>query len=132
MIWVKNGRIEYDFFEKTMSTNTVLHAKTSQSEKTKFASLAQEVVRRLLHTSRSLPSSHRMENIEKFCQKMTNSGHNKMYIKNVIISGIQKFTKEYQKSILPSSQKDYKPLHLGTTFNTLGRWRDKMLEKTNW
>ena len=131
-IWIRNGRIEYDFFEKTMSTNTVLHAKTAQSEKTKFASLAQEVVRRLLHTSRTLPSSHRMENLEKFCQKMTNSGHNKTYIKSVIISGIEKYTKKYNKSILPSSHKDFKPLHLGTNFNTLGRWRNKMLEKNNW
>ena len=49
-IWVREGRIEFDFFEKTMSINTVLHAKTAQSDSTKFASLSQEVVRRLLHT----------------------------------------------------------------------------------
>ena len=97
---------------------------------TKFASLAQEVVRRLLHTSRTLPSPHRMENLEKFCQKMTNSRHNKIYIRKVIISGIEKYTKKNQRSIPPSSHKDYKPLPLGTNFNTLGRWRDKMLEKT--
>ena len=52
-IWVKNGIIEYDFFKKTMAANTVLHGKTSQSKTTKFASLTQEVVRRLLHTSRT-------------------------------------------------------------------------------
>jgi hypothetical protein len=50
----------------------------------------------------------------------------------VIISGIEKYTKKYKKSILPSSHKDYKPLHLGTNFNTLGRWRVKMLERNNW
>jgi hypothetical protein len=131
-IWVRNGKIEYDFFEKLMSSNTVLHAKTAQSETTKFASLSQEVVRRLLHTSRSLPPSHRMENLEVFCQKMTNSGHNKQYIRNVIISGIQKYKRKLQRSILPTSHKEYKPLHLGTKYNTLGRWKEKMLEKNNW
>ena len=50
----------------------------------------------------------------------------------MLISGIQKYTKKYQKSIPPSSHKDYKQLHLGTNFNTLGRWRNKMLERNNW
>ena len=52
-IWVREGRIEFDFFEKTMGINTVLHTKTAQSDSTKFASLSHEVVWRLLHTSRS-------------------------------------------------------------------------------
>ena len=88
-IWVVDGeRIEYDFFEKPMSTNLVLHAKTAQSESTKFSALTQEVVRRLLHTSRRLPVSHRLENIEKFSQKMKNSGHKQHYIKKVVIAGM--------------------------------------------
>ena len=63
---------------------------------------------------------------------MTNSGHCKQYINNVIMSGTQKYNKKYQKSILQTSHKDYKSLHLGTNYNTLGRWRRKMLEKNNW
>ena len=115
-----------------MAANIVLHAKTAQSDKNKFASLTQEVVRRLLHTSRTLPSSHRMENLERFSQKMANSGHKPSYIKNVVIAGIEKYTRKYKRSILPSSHKEFKPLHLGTNFNTLGRWKDKMLESNNW
>ena len=75
-IWVVDGnRIEFDFFEKPMNPKTVLHAKTAQSESTKFSSLSQEIVRRMLHTSNRLPLSHGMENLEKFSQKMINSGH---------------------------------------------------------
>ena len=131
-IWIVNGRIEYDFFEKPMSANIVLHAKTAQSDKNKFASLTQEVVRRLLHTSRTLPSSHRMENLERFCQKMANSGHKMSYIRNVTIAGIEKYTVKYKKSILPSNHVEYKPLHLGTNYNTHGRWKKKMQEAKNW
>ena len=43
-IWIVNGRIEFD---KPMANNMVLHARTAQSDKNKFASLTQEVVRRL-------------------------------------------------------------------------------------
>ena len=46
-IWIVNGRIELDFYEKPMANNMVLHARTAQSDKNKFASLTQEVVRRL-------------------------------------------------------------------------------------
>ena len=115
-----------------MGINTVLHAKTAQSDSTKFASLSQEVVRRLLHTSRSLPLSHRIENLEKFSQKMTNSGHTRDYIKKVMTNGIQKYEKKYEKSLLPPSHKDHKPLYLGTKYNSLGRWKDKMMERNSW
>jgi hypothetical protein len=117
-IWIVNGRIEYNFFEKPMAANIVLHAKTAKSNKNKFASLTQEVVRRLLHTSRTLPSSHRMENLERFCQKMANSGHKMSYIRNMTIAGIEKYTVKYKKIILPSNHVEYKPLHLGTNCNT--------------
>ena len=131
-IWIVNGRIEFDFYDKPMVNNMVLHGRTAKSDMNKFASLTQEVVRRLLHTSTTLSSSHRMENLERFCQKMANSGHKLSYVKNVVIAGIEKYTRKYKRSILPSSHKEYKPLHLGTNFNTLGRWKDKMLESNNW
>jgi hypothetical protein len=132
-IWVVNGnRIEFDFFEKPMNPNTVLHAKTAQSESTKFSSLSQEIVRRMLHTSSRLPLSHGMENLEKFSQKMINSGHKQSYVKKVMISGILKFKRKLRKSLLPRTHKEYKPLHLGTKYNTLGRWKQKMLARNNW
>ena len=118
--------------EKPMSTNTVLHAKTAQSESNKFSSLSQEVVRRLLHTSRALPDSNRMENPEKFSQKLMNSGHKQSYVKEVIKSGIMKYDKKLKKSILPTDHKDYKRLHLGTHFNSVGRWKSKMMAKNDW
>ena len=60
-IWIKDGLIEYEFYEKPMGANIVLHAKTALSEQTKLSSLTQEVVRRLLHTSRRLESTRRLE-----------------------------------------------------------------------
>ena len=63
---------------------------------------------------------------------MANSGHKPKYIKNVIIAGIEKYTAKYKRSIMPSSHKEYKPLHQGTNYNTHGRWKTKMLEPANW
>jgi hypothetical protein len=72
-IWVsREGRIEYKFYEKPMGANIVLLARTALSDQTKLSSLTQEVVRRLLQTSRRLENSYRMDALEKLCQKMTN------------------------------------------------------------
>jgi hypothetical protein len=115
-----------------MSTNMVLHAKTAQSQSVKFASLTQEVVRRLLHTSRMLPLSNRMDNLERLSNKMATSGHKPEYIRSIMIAGIFKFEKKFMKSQLPTSHKEYKPLHLGTHYNSLGRWKTKAMGADSW
>jgi hypothetical protein len=74
-----------------MSGNTVLHTKTALSEQVKFSALTQEVVRRLLHTSRRLPEGVMVECLEKLSQKMDNSDHRTVYIWKVMITGIEKY-----------------------------------------
>ena len=45
-IWVVAGKIiMFDLYEKPMSTNTAMHAKTAQSGITKISLLYKEVVR---------------------------------------------------------------------------------------
>jgi hypothetical protein len=64
-IWIESVRIEFNLYEKPMANNMVLLARTAQSDKNKFTSLTQEVVRRLLHTCTTLSPSQRMENLGK-------------------------------------------------------------------
>ena len=132
-IWVKGGKlILHDFFEKPMSTNLVLHVKTAQSQNTKLSSLTQEVVRRLLHTSKHLPKSNRLENLDRLSVKMMTSGHKQEFARKVMITGIVKFERKVKRSALPSNHKEYKPLHLGTHWNSLGRWKSKVLGVDTW
>ena len=119
-IWVEQNRILYNFFEKPMSTNLVLHAKTAKSNIVKFSSLTQEVVRRLLHTSRELSHSCRLENLERFSVKMMTSEHKSEFVKKVLFSGMIKYERKVKKSQLPIIHKDFKPLHVGTNYNRLG------------
>ena len=57
----------------------------------KVASLTEEVIRRLKHTSLELPHSSRMEALEKLTQKMSNNGHMGSFMKRIMIKGIVKF-----------------------------------------
>jgi hypothetical protein len=131
-IWVQAGVVDYEFYEKPMSGNTVVHAKTALSEQVKFSSLTQEVVRRLLHTSRRLPDDVMLECLEKLCQKMANSEHRPVYIKKVMISGITTYEAKLKKSLLPAGNPGFKPLHLGTSYNSKGRWRKKVMAREEW
>ena len=115
-----------------MANNTVIHVKTAQSQTTKLSSLTQEVVRRLLHTSRHLEYSCRVEALEKLCQKMVNSGHHSSFIKRVMISGICKYERKVKNSQLNVKDPAFKPLYLATRFDEKGRWKKKMMEKESW
>ena len=73
-IWILNGRmVLYEFFEKTMAANVVIQANSALSDQVKSASLVEEVVRRLKHTSENLPHTSRTEALENFSHKMANS-----------------------------------------------------------
>jgi hypothetical protein len=71
-------------------------------------------------------------NLDRFSQKMTSSGHKHHFVKKVLVAGIQKYKRKLEKSLLPATDKDYKPLHLGTKYNALGRWKEKTLSRNNW
>ena len=131
-IWVREGLIEYEFFSKPMSANTVLNAKTALGEQTKFSSLSQEVVRRMLHTSRRLEDSSWLESLEDLTQRMTNSDHRPAYIRKVLVAGFTSYQAKLKNSRLPKTHPAYKPLHLDTNFNTKGRWKKKIMAKKNW
>ena len=115
-----------------MGANIVLLARTALSDQTKLSSLTQEVVRRLLHTSRRLENSYRMDALEKLCQKMTNSGHRPSYIKRVMVAGWTSYSSKLRNSQLEKDHPAYKPLHFGTKFDSFGRWKRKVMARENW
>ena len=131
-IWIQAGRrVLFEFFEKTMSANVVIQAESALSEQIKVSSLTQEVVRRLKHTSLTLPHSRRMETLERFSQKMANSGHSNNFMKRILLSGISKFVKLVRASNLGKEEKGYKPLHQASG-RSLQRFRKKMMARQEW
>ena len=89
------------------------------------SSLTEEVVRRLKHTRRLLPDSHRLETLEDLSQKMINSGHKPQFIKRIISSGIAKYERMVSNSQLDPSVQGYKPLH-----EPSGRCKTRLKKKT--
>ena len=73
-----------------------------------------------------------VECLEKLSQKMANSDHRTAYIQKVLITGIEKYDAKLKKSLLPAGDPAYQPLHLGTHYNSMGRWKKKVMAKKDW
>ena len=70
--------------------------------------------------------------LEKLSQKMANSDHRTVYIRKVLITGIEKYEAKLKKSFLPAGNPAFQPLHLGTHYNSKGRWKKKVMAKEDW
>jgi hypothetical protein len=111
---VIRGKIIFEFFEKTMATNLVVHAESALSEETKLSSLSEEVHRRLRNTSLDASQSKRMEIIERVCTKMATSGHKDKFILKSVTKGLDKFMESVRKSSTDPS----------ITIRTGGGWKE--------
>ena len=83
--------VMFEYFEKHMSSNLVVQARSALSEESKVSSLAEECVRRLRNTSRRCSSTRRVEIVEGLCTKMKTSGHTDKFMKKVILKGIRNY-----------------------------------------
>ena len=61
---------------------------------------------------------------------MMTSEHKPEFVKEVLIAGIIKYERKIKKSQLPPTHKDFKPFHLGTNYDSLGRWKKGLID--NW
>jgi hypothetical protein len=119
------------FFEKHMASNVVIQAEPAFSEQVKLASLTQEVVRRIKHTSLELPHYRRLEVLEQFSQKLANSGHGLPFMERILLTRIAKYKWMVEASNQPVGSKGHKPLHQPSG-SCMSRFRKKMLAKQNW
>ena len=122
-IWVrKDGVILYSFFEKGVSAKEVMRQNTALSENTKVSSLAQDLIRRMKHTSILLPMTQRVEVINEFTKKMLSSGYDKEQTKSVTVAAL----KGYEKAV-ERHEAGVRPLHLKAKYGLSGRNRKKLL-----
>jgi hypothetical protein len=87
------NKIEYSFFENPTNPNTVLHSRTAMAEGINVRSLTNEVIRRMLTTSRSTPQEVRNKIFDNMAQKMAISGYGLRQIRRVMLSGIKGYEK---------------------------------------
>ena len=131
-IWVENGRILYEFFEKPMATNLMVEAGSALSREVKMSTLAEEVSRRLRNTSQRLDCTRRMESLERACTKMKTSGHSDEFIRQAVEKGINAFKDKVERSNLDKTHPGYQPMFPKAGWRRELRDREKALKTSTW
>ena len=96
-------------------------------ENSKMASLTQEVVRRMRNTSEKVNMKERIAHLDKFAQKLINSGYSMEQAKNITVAGL----KGYQKA-LDKATKEGRSIHISAAEGAASRNQKKLLSKTQW
>ena len=89
-IWVRDdNKILYQYFEKAMVPNMVLHRRSAMPDGTRRATLNQETIRRMVNTSEMVDMEKRLDIIDKYAQKLINSEYSMEQTRNAIIGGLK-------------------------------------------
>ena len=131
-LWVEQGVILYDFYEKPQVPNRTLQNGTALARTGLEASLIQEGVRRLINTSPLVPCDVRTEIIDKFAKKLVNSEFDTYTVQRILVSAVSCFLEKVRKSKLDHSDEEYQPLFLSKNYNKADRLLTKGSAKCSW
>ena len=131
-LWWEDDSIKFKFFEKETVGNQVLHRNTAPPVDSLRSSIVQEVVRRLLHCSLDLGVDTKREILSKFGQKLINSGHSLRSARIMMVQGVVKFLWLVDRSKLPDSNPEHKPLYLDKGYREEERQIAKYQAKMSW
>ena len=92
----------------------------------KIRSLSNEVIRRLLNTSKDIPDNDRCVILDKFAQKLANSGYGLLQIRRIILGGI----KGYEG--MRTSRSGGRKVHRSAGESSQLRAKKKLTGKSEW
>ena len=123
----EENQIQYTFFEKPTGSDKCLQASTALNQNCLVRSLNNEVMRRLGNMSDHIQMSDKVEVLDKFCQKMTNSGHTLEVVRRSMISGLRGHLRKVERC-----KQEGKPFHRTAAASARSRKTKKLMQKQNW
>ena len=121
------NQLQYRFFEKPTASKLCLQADTALSQNCLVQSLVQDIIRRMLNCSSHTDIETRCQIIDKFAQKMLNSGHQLTETRKHIVSGLKGW-----KNKIRRCQNQGKPIHRTAKESSGSRRIKKLLGKATW
>ena len=89
-IWVRgDNKVLFQYYEKPMVPNMVLHRRRAMPEGTRRATLNQELIRRMVNTSEMVGMKKRLEIVDSYAQKLINSEYSLEQTRDTIIGGLK-------------------------------------------
>ena len=131
-VWWSGEQLQFEFFEKETVSNRVIQRGTALAESSVRPSLNQEVVRRLLQTSASLPITAKQSALSAFAQKLRNLGFSVESSRLILVHGVTRYLEMVGKSNLAPSHEQFKPQYYDKYYRKLERRLQKYEQKAGW
>ena len=119
--------VQYEFFEKSMNSKFCILEKSAMAYESKLSILSNEVVRRLLNTSKKIPQDKKDSIMNGFVHKMLLSGYSVGQCRDILISGIRFFNAQVSRAKQSGSK-----LHRSAQSSLVSRLKKKITAKTSW
>ena len=117
----------YKFWEKPTNSSRTLDGRTAMGENQKITILTQEVIRRLHNTQEELDGEVFRGIVDRFAQKMINSGHKAEMARRITIAGIKGWRSRIQKC-----RREGRRIRRTARHSLEARIRMKLLGKATW
>ena len=94
----------YELYEKPMTNNKVMEAKSAQSQNCKYTTLAQEMKRWMENTDRKTGREGRIQIGSRLAQKMHNPGYDKQHRKKIIEAGVRGYYNQLKRQLTETEE----------------------------
>ena len=127
LVKISNNEAVYKFYKKEVSNPRVILASSAMPIKVKRHSLAQEGIRRLRNTKRSLPWSVKADILSEYSHKLKISGYSESFRLDIIQSAVIGFERQCE-----AADQGIRPLHRPRSFDQENRRKAKLLSPRTW
>ena len=111
-----------------MFSNVSVQRMSAMEEKSKMKTLSNDLIRRLLNTSERLGLEDRIKVVDKYSQKLLNSGFKIEQVRTIVVNGVKGYERKVKESRRPGGRR----LHRTSAESRGARIRKKLLVKTEW
>ena len=121
------NQIRYSFYEKPTGSDKCLQSTTALNQNCLMRSMSNEVMRRLSNMSQHVSIKDRVEVLDNFGQKMTNSGHCLDVIRRSLANGLKGHLRKVKRCIQEGKQ-----FHRTAASSSKERRTKKLTQKQSW
>ena len=123
----ETNQVLFRFWEKPTNSKKTLDRRSSMGENQMRQILTQEMVRRLNNTREDLPKEDFKTIIDKYTQKLINSGHGEDQVRSIVIAGIKGW-----ESKVTRCREEGRRVRRTAKVSKESRIKTKLIGKTTW
>ena len=127
-VWVnEDGKIRHEYYSKSVSSKSVIDARSAMPRKDKRTVLTQDLLRIILRCSPELEWETKKKHIDEYVLRMQFSGYDEKFRREIVSSAMNAYEKIKRKV-----SKGERPLYRTKQWRQRERAKEKRQKKSNW